>query len=100
MAAGTITRERKKIQFDLGTASTAAPEQFGYGQSDGRSDIYGAGMLLIFLLTGKEERGASSEISEKYLRKIAQKATEFDPGRRYQCADEMAEALGAFSRKK
>ena len=89
----------KKDTICLGTASTAAPEQFGYGQSDGRSDIYGAGMLLIFLLTGKEERGASSKISEKYLRKIAQKATEFDPGRRYQCADEMAEALGAFSGK-
>ena len=89
----------KKDTICLGTASTAAPEQFGYGQSDGRSDIYGAGMLLIFLLTGKEERGALSEISEKYLRKIARKATEFDPGRRYQCADEMAEALGAFSGK-
>ena len=89
----------KKDTLCLGTASTAAPEQFGYGQSDGRSDIYGAGMLLIFLLTGKEERGALSEISEKYLRKIARKATEFDPGQRYQCADEMAEALGAFSRK-
>lgn len=89
----------KKDTICLGTASTAAPEQFGYEQSDGRSDIYGAGMLLIFLLTGKEERGASSEISEKYLRKIAQKATEFDPGRRYQCADEMAEALCAFSGK-
>lgn len=89
----------KKDTICLGTASTAAPEQFGYGQSDGRSDIYGAGMLLIFLLTGKEERGALSEISEKYLRKIAKKATEFDPGQRYQCADEMAEALGAFSGK-
>ena len=89
----------KKDTICLGTASTAAPEQFGYGQSDGRSDIYGAGMLLIFLLTGKEERGALSEISEKYLRKIAKKATEFDPGQRYQCVDEMAEALGAFSGK-
>ena len=39
-----------------------------------RSDIYGAGMLLIFLLTGKEERGALSEISEKYLRKIAEES--------------------------
>lgn len=29
----------KKDTICLGTASTAAPEQFGYGQSDGRSDI-------------------------------------------------------------
>ena len=36
----------------LGTEITAPPEQFGYQQTDQRSDIYGLGMLLRFLLSG------------------------------------------------
>lgn len=37
----------------LGTAGYAAPEQFGFGQSDCRSDIYSLGVLFNELLTGK-----------------------------------------------
>lgn len=37
----------------LGTAGFAAPEQFGFKQSDGRADIYAAGVLANVMLTGK-----------------------------------------------
>lgn len=37
----------------IGTAGYAAPEQFGFSQSDERTDIYAAGVLLNQLLTGK-----------------------------------------------
>ena len=37
----------------LGTQGFAAPEQFGYRQTDARSDIYSVGVLLNVLLTGK-----------------------------------------------
>lgn len=37
-----------------GTIGYAAPEQFGFGQSDPRTDIYALGMLYYFCLTGKD----------------------------------------------
>lgn len=39
--------------YILGTAGYAAPEQFGFSQTDERSDIYAVGVLLNVLLTGK-----------------------------------------------
>lgn len=37
----------------LGTVGYAAPEQFGFGQTDARTDIYAVGVLLNVLLEGK-----------------------------------------------
>lgn len=55
----------------IGTRKTAAPEQFGYHQSSIKTDIYGLGVLLVYLLTGdyslKENNLASLPLS---LRKI------------------------------
>ncbi|WP_148505298.1 serine/threonine protein kinase [Paenibacillus beijingensis] len=36
----------------LGTPGFAAPEQAGEGQSDERTDVYGLGALLVYLLSG------------------------------------------------
>ena len=36
-----------------GTMGYAPPEQFGFGQSDARADVYAAGKLLRFLVTGE-----------------------------------------------
>ena len=36
----------------LGTFGYAAPEQYGFGQSDIRTDVYGLGMVLYFCCTG------------------------------------------------
>ena len=36
----------------MGTAEYAAPEQFGFSQSDARTDIYALGILLNILITG------------------------------------------------
>ena len=37
----------------LGTEGYAAPEQFGFGQTDWRTDIYALGVLLNYMITGK-----------------------------------------------
>lgn len=37
----------------MGTQKFAAPEQYGFGQSDQRTDIYAMGVTMNYLLTGK-----------------------------------------------
>ena len=51
-AARRFQPGRKNDTVCLGTQTTAAPEQFGYQQTDARSDIYSTGILLLFLCTG------------------------------------------------
>ena len=68
----------------LGTDGYAAPEQFGHGQTDARSDIYALGHTLKELL-GKNYHGA--------FEKIISKCTEYDPKLRFQSVDELKAAL-------
>ncbi len=76
----------------VGTIGYAPPEQFGFGQTDVRSDVYGIGMTLLNMLTGKTpERGqkvslANTNISVD-IQRIIHKATQFDPAKRYRSVD-------------
>ncbi len=64
----------------LGTAGYAAPEQFGFSQSDIRTDIYAVGVLANVMLTGM----LPGEMTYKgRLGKIISKATAIDAGARY-----------------
>lgn len=64
----------------LGTRGYAPPEQFGFGQTDARSDIYSLGVLTQRLL-GKDYKG--------WLKKIIDRCTQFDPEKRYDSAEEL-----------
>ena len=86
-----IARERKEncIQDTtiLGTAGFAAPEQFGFFQTDERADIYALGVLWNKMLTGKfpnEKRYKNREIAE-----IISKCTQMDANNRYATAHEL-----------
>ena len=68
----------------LGTKGYAPPEQFGFGQTDFRSDIYSLGVTFQKLL-GENYNG--------YLKKILLKCTEIDPQRRYNSVEELQRAL-------
>lgn len=68
----------------LGTVGYAPPEQFGFGQTDARSDIYALGMTIRAIL--REEREAG-------LGKILDKCTELNPRDRYASAEDMRKAL-------
>ena len=76
----------------MGTSATAPPEQYGYGQTDARSDIYSLGVLLIFLCTGRYERTALIDMPQR-LRKIAETCTQFAPKDRYASASQIKRAL-------
>lgn len=66
------------------TEATAAPEQFLYGQNDERSDIYGLGMLAVFLLTGGfDVTGPALRKISTPLQRILFKCLSFNPDRRY-----------------
>lgn len=83
----------------FGTRSYAPPEQYGFGQTDVRSDVYALGMLAFFCLAGREATPADrecgfacAEVSPAW-RSIITKATFLDPDDRYQSAAEMRDAL-------
>ena len=83
-AARTIKDEQPEDTALLGTKGYAPPEQFGYGQTDARSDIYAVGVTLAKLL-GPDYRG--------WLSPILEKCTELDPKRRYASAAELKRAV-------
>ena len=48
----SVKKDSPRDTFILGTAGYAAPEQFGFSQSDKRADIYALGVLANVMLTG------------------------------------------------
>lgn len=82
----------------IGTRKYAAPEQFGYKQSDARTDIYALGVMMNYLLT-KKYPDECLYISEKYgkisLSEIIRKCIEFSPDSRYQTVMDLRRDLQA-----
>lgn len=84
----------------LGTYGFAAPEQYGFEQTDARSDVYSIGCVLGYLLTGlvpnadgyQEALADEAHVSAQ-VRTIVQKACSFEPSSRYQSAAELSAAL-------
>ena len=66
----------------LGTDGVAAPEQYGFMQSDPRSDVYAVGKMLM-----------ASFPNNARIQKIAAKASSFDPNNRYTDARELSDVL-------
>ena len=78
-----------------GTEGFAPPEQYGFMQTDIRSDIYSFGVVLSWLLTGKEQ---PIRIPLTKIEKIAAKCCAFAPDKRYKNDDELLEALHRTTR--
>ena len=75
----------------LGTKGYAPPEQYGFGQTDARSDIYALGITLRHIL-GKDYHGS--------LQDILKRCTAIDPANRYSSVPELLEALEQRHRKR
>ena len=82
--------EKRKDTNVLGTAGYASPEQFGFGQTNGRADIYACGVLLNYLLTGKLP---NEELHQGILRVIIEQCIEIDERKRFQTTDELKKVL-------
>ena len=74
----------------LGTTGFAAPEQYGLGQSDTRTDIYSLGVLMNVMLTGQHP---SKKLAEGRLGRIIQRCTQINPAKRYKNVLHLMEAL-------
>ena len=83
----------------FGTREFAPPEQFGFGQTTVRSDVYALGMILYFCLTEsiptRQVRDAGFDAAEvpSHMRPVLMRATALDPQKRFSSA---AELKGAF----
>ena len=82
-AARRFDVEAAKDTTNIGSVITAAPEQYGYRQTDVRSDIYALGVLLLFLCTGSYDLGRCCDIQNPRLAAIIRRCTRFDPDDRY-----------------
>ena len=81
----------------LGTWGFAAPEQYGFAQTDARSDVYSIGCLAAFLLTGvrPDAEGFDDAVAvlADPLRTCIDKARSFEPSARYASAAELSVAF-------
>ena len=82
--------EKNRDTHILGTKGYASPEQFGFEQTDCRSDIYSVGVMLNVLTTGKHIK---EELNKGKLKRIIEKCTNISPDNRYSSVKELKEAL-------
>jgi len=93
----------------LGTPGYAAPEQYGAGQTDIRTDIYNFGMTIFHLVTGvhplKCGENRMKELLDDagvspYFCSVILKCIEKDPDERFLNVDEIKKALYSCTNKK
>lgn len=89
-----VSREFKENRSEdtviQGTEEYAPPEQFGFIQTDGRSDIYSTGILMNVLTTKEYPK---NKMNDGYLKNIIKKCTQFSPKDRYQSILDLKEDL-------
>jgi len=81
----------------FGTQDFAPPEQYGFAQTDCRSDIFSLGVVLRYWLTGTADRNA--EISDKALARITAKCTALAPEARFQSAAALRKSLSNYKHR-
>ena len=88
--ASRMTTVASKDTQIMGTVGYASPEQLGISQSDARTDIYAAGVLLNVMLTGKHP---TQGYAKGHLGTVVRKCTALNPDDRYQSAEKLSDML-------
>jgi len=116
-----ITKEKKVVLVDFGIAKQykldnnddtrklgsngyAAPEQYGSGKCCNRTDIYGAGMVLYFMISGNNPStpieplvdGNYNEGVNRELKNIIQRCVQIEIKDRYESIEELKNDIKAL----
>lgn len=92
--------EKTKDTHLCGTPELAAPEQFGFCQSDIRTDIYGIGITMLYLITGSTAKeGLQDKQIPSRLRKIICRAAAFSPEKRYPSVPALQRDLQKYKKR-
>ena len=84
----------------VGTSFYAPPEQYGFAQTDTRSDIYSFGILMRWLLTGSVTENDRITVRSKRLEKAISKCVAFSPNDRYPSAERLKKDIIAAENNK
>lgn len=94
---GTMRSYKKdgsRDTFVVGTRGTAAPEQYGYTQTDQRTDVYAIGQTMLYMVSESYEMDQLSECAvSRRMKKIIEKACSFEPDKRYGDAAQLRRAV-------
>lgn len=94
---GTMRSYKKdgsRDTFVVGTRGTAAPEQYGYTQTDQRTDVYAIGQTMLYMVSESYEMNQLSECAvSRRMKKIIEKACSFEPDKRYVDAAQLRRAV-------
>lgn len=74
----------------MGTTGYAAPEQYGFSQTDGRADIYALGVMLNEMLT---KQHPSKHLTESAFRPIVEKCIEVNADKRFASVGQLRSAV-------
>ena len=89
-AARELRAEQNEDTRLMGTRRFAAPEQYGFGQSDPRTDIYALGITFYYMLTG--DYPDSGKYAGKYY-DIITKCIQLAKEDRYPTVDELRKVI-------
>lgn len=94
---GTMRSYKKdgsRDTFVVGTRGTAAPEQYGYTQTDQCTDVYAIGQTMLYMVSESYEKNQLSECAvSRRMKKIIEKACSFEPDKRYGDAAQLRRAV-------
>ena len=88
-AARMPRKDSEQDTIRLGTRGYAAPEQYGFAQTDERTDIYALGVTIKQFLGDRADKPG--------YRRILSKCTNLDPDKRYQSARQVERAFYSVS---
>lgn len=82
--------KKSKDTTIMGTVDFAAPEQFGFGETDSRTDIYGLGATVEYIIN---YIGIQSDCLDRFVKKCMQ----IDPENRFQNSKEILSFISGHS---